>query len=373
MTNDYNVLVTSMNYNTDGTITVRGTRQGTKEAFTLICTAEQLCRSTLTPNNSTNQTSTSVPLFKLSDIPSAMREKGSHMAAYLNEKWLNDRSLEMNIAEKGRWATIRPSLILYKPDIFNHQWLKKFERYNNALDDIKTNITSDACKKLILKYFKRDGAFRSSKLKKLSYSSESNYKELKNINSRDNSELKKLQKFHENWQCQKLLIDDGINDQLHTFIKSGFKVDDLWATFGSFAIYAAIGNYRIIPQTGDYYMVYIESIICYAIDSYDFIITPDDYLGHWNKKDFDFNIILKNRINNLNTHRNPRGGDYIGSFNPNNLLYPIYNHHYQEYRKKYQKGKDMVVWTKPEIISMKDVKNKFKTFVVSKSDILSSL
>ena len=33
----------------------------------------------------------------------------------------------------------------------------------------------------------------------------------------------------------------------------------------------------------------------------------------------------------------------------------------------------MVVWTKPEIISMKDVKNNLKIFVISKSDILSSL
>lgn len=33
----------------------------------------------------------------------------------------------------------------------------------------------------------------------------------------------------------------------------------------------------------------------------------------------------------------------------------------------------MMVWTKPEVISMKDMSNEFKTFIVIKSDINSSL
>lgn len=373
MAEDYKVLVTNLSYHSDGTITVTGTKQGIKESFSLRCTAEQLCSSTLTPNNSTNQTTTSVPLFKLTDIPTVMRKKGWHMAAYLNEKWLNDESLEMNAAEKGRWAIVRPSLILYKPSIFNHQWLKNFKRYNDALDDIKTNITSKASRRLVLKYLKRDGAFKSSNLKGLSFSSESNYRDLKTINSGNVNELKKLQTFHENWQCQELPIDDGLNDQLDTYIRSGFKVDDLWSTFGSFAIYACIGDYKVIPQRNNYFMIYIESIVCYAIDSYEFITPPDDYLGHWSRDEFDFNLIFKKNINNLNSHRHSRTGEFRGSFNPNNLLYPVYNSHYQEYRKKYKKGRDMVVWTKPETISMEDMSNEFKTFIVTKSDINSSL
>lgn len=373
MENDYKVLVTNINYHTDRTITVTGTRQGTREEVKLTCTAEQLCSSTLKPKNSSNKTQTAKPLFKLTDIPSVIRAKGWHMAAYLNEKWLNDASLEMTVAEKGRWTIVRPSLILYKPNIFNHQWLKNFERYNDALDDIKTNIISEASKKLILKYLKRDGAFKLSNLKGLSYSSKSNYQDLKNISSVNDYELKKLQIFHENWQCQKLAIDDGWNDKLASFVSSGFKVDDLWSTFGSFAIYAAIGDYKIIPQKGGFYMIYIESLICYAIDSYDFITPPNDYLGHWSKNEFGFNIISKSKINRLSSNRSPRTGEYTDSFNPNNLLYPVYNHHYKQYRKNYKKGKDMVVWTKPEMISMADMSNEFKTFVVKKSDINSSL
>ncbi|MGP9513589.1 DUF6402 family protein, partial [Psychrobacter sp. AOP5-GZ1-6] len=323
------------------------------------------CSSTLKLNNSTSQTTTIVPLFKLTNIPAVMRSKGWHMAAYLNEKWLTDTSLEMTAAEKGDWSKIRPDLILYKPNVFNHKWLENFERYNDAIDEIKINITSKASKKLILKYLNRDGAFKSSNLKGLSYSSESNYRDLKNINSENDKELKKLQKFHENWQCQKQSIDDGVNDQLDTYIKNGFKIDDLWSTFGSFAIYAAIGDYKIIPQRNDYYMIYIESIICYAIDSYDFIEIPNDYLGHWNKDKFEFNILFKKDINNL---KSP-----AGTFNPINLLYPVYNSHYQEYRKKYKKGRDMVVWTKPKVISMENMSNEFKTFIVKKSDINSSL
>ena len=79
---------------------------------------------------------------------------------------------------------------------------KKFWKIYHALDDIKTNITSKASKKLILKYLKRDGTFKPLKFKRLFYSSENNYQDLKNINSTENNELNKLQKFHENWQCQ---------------------------------------------------------------------------------------------------------------------------------------------------------------------------
>ena len=362
MAADYKVLVTGLSYNANGTITVTGTKQGAREAFTLRCTAEQLCRSTLTPNNSTNQTSTSVPLFKLTDIPSVMRARGWHMAAYLNEKWLTSNSVVMTNTDKGNWGTSNPALNYYDPTIFNHTWLSNFARYNNAIEYLTHNTITNNSKDVILRYLFSNGAFSNSNFSntKVNLYSNSNYK---NINDGNSCQL-----LHRDWQIQLSRVDNGRFDKGWTYVTEG-GIDDLWATFGSFAVYSAIADYSVTALVGDWFQITIESIVCYIVDSYDYITPPDDYLGHWIKDEFDFNLILKDKVNNLDAHRNSRGGEYTGSFNPNNLLYPVYNHHYQEYRKIYNKGRDMTVWSRPHKVVISSMDEVYHTFKVNKSYI----
>ena len=362
MAADYKVLVTGIRYNADGTITVTGTKQNTREAFTLRCSAEQLCESTLIPNNSTNQTSTTTPLFKLSDIPSVMRSKGWYKAAYLNEKWLSGNSVTMTNSDKGSWGTSNQALNYYDPSVFNHTWLSNFSRYNSAIDFLIHNTITNNSKDVIIERLFRDGAFSNSNFSnaKQNIYSSSNFKNISNGNN--------CQFLHNNWQIQLKEIDTNILSQGATYIAER-GIDDLWATFGSFAVYSAIADYRVTALVDNWFQITIESIVCYIVDSYDFIKNPDDYLGHWSKDDFDFNLVLRDKIDNLNSHRNSRGGEYTGSFNPSNLLYPVYNHNYLAYRDKYIKGRDMTVWSRPHKIDISSMEESYNTFRVRKSYI----
>lgn len=362
MAEDYKVLVQNPNYHSDGTITVAVTKQGTKEAFTLRCTAEQLCSSTLTPNNSTNQTSTSVPLFKLTDIPTVMRSKGWDKAAYLNEKWLTGSSVVMSNSDKGKWWDSNVALNYYDPSVFNHTWLSNFARYNNAIDFLTNNTITNNTKNLILKYLHRDGAFSDSNFSntRVNLYSSSNYKEINDGSS--------FQLLHRDWQIQLSRIDSNLFNKGWTFITEG-GIDDLWATFGSFSVYSAIADYSVTALVDNWFQITVESIVCYIVDSYDYITPPDDYLGHWSKDEFDFNIVSKDEINNLNAHRSPQTGEFRELFNPSNLLYPVYNHHYQKYRERYNKGRDMAVWSRPHKINISNMNESYHTFRVNKSYI----
>ncbi|GAA0315829.1 DUF6402 family protein [Psychrobacter aestuarii] len=367
MSNSHEISLISFKKNLDGTIYLTGIEKNTKKKFTLKCTAEQLCQTTLTPNNKNNKKTINSNLFKLTDIPSVMRKKQWNKAAYLNEKWLNGVNLSMNPEEKGQWSEVRSSLILYEPKIFNHQWLKKFQRYRDGVNALGKTLTSAAASKQFELAIDKKNIIQSVSIGK-KYTYRSNYDELKKITKSSENNSRLLKKFHKKYQFQFYTIDKGIISQTNTYISNNYEIDDLWATFGSFAIYAAIGDYTIIPETNGYRVI-IDSFICYAIDSYDFIIkggNPDDYLGHWNKENFDFNVLIKDKENNINTHRHSRTGEYYSTFIPEKILYPVFNRHYQEYRKLYNKGQDMVVWTEITEITMRNMERKYREFFISK-------
>lgn len=355
-------------------INISGTKIDTGERVDIVCLPSQECTSILTKNNA-KKTQVITPLFKLTDIPNVMEKMGWYKAAYLNRKWLAGDSLELSIEHKTKVASTPNKFHLFEPEKFNHEWLKKFPRYTTALEEIQNNIITNATKKLILKYLIRDGAFKDNNYKTKSYfASKSNYKELSSIN--------KIKDFHDLWQIQLHRIDSGIAEKARTFLGNALEIDDLWAAFGSFTIYAGIGDYQIVLQNSGYYTIIIESIICYAVDSYDFIVTSksDDYLGHWNRNQFDFSYadFVINQIKPKST-ASVEGSSIVthsfgtsGTIDTSKISFPIYNRHYQSYRKKYGKGKDMIVWTQPIILKLDNLRNNFKSFTISKSMIPSS-
>lgn len=359
---NYKILVKDVRYNSNGTVSIEGVKLGTKQSINITCSAEQLCTSTLKPNNSTNKTSTQKTLFKLTDIPSAMRAKGWHNAAYLNEQWLNGENIEMTNADKGRWAESNKKLNYYNPSKFNHQWLSGFKRYKDGIEHLKNNVITTNSKPVIIESLNLNNAFSHSNLPKLKttvYGS-SNYKSIANGND--------CQVLHRDWQIQFKKINASNFSKGVTFVAE-LGIDDLWATFGSFAVYAAIGDYSITALSDELLQITIKSIVCYMVDSYDFMSVPDDYLGHWNKNDFEFNIVFKNSVNNLPNYANPRTGQVLTSVDPDDLLFPVFNHHYQQYRKKYNKGRDMTVWSKPHKINISHMEEGYHTFRVGKSEI----
>ncbi len=355
----------------NGSITVIGKTSDGKNA-TFTCDATDLCQYTLKPNNKDGKTIVITELFKLSDIPNVMRKKGWAKAAYLNQRWLNGKGLAMLPSEKGEWSTSNPKLDYYEPTMFNHEWLSQFDRYNDAIIKLCNNITTVNAQKKLFKYLKREEVFSSSNFKNdlTSYSANSDYRSIDNA--------KKIKSFHNNWQFQFQRINSTFNEQVGTYIKNRFELDDLWAAFGSFAIYAGVGDYKIVESADkNYFIVTLESIVCYAVDSYDFIVkTGNDYLGHWNKNDVHCHP-FNPKIRGLNYSYYHGASKPIGNFNPNNLTYPVFNSHYEAYRKKLAKGRDMVIWSKPHVLDLKKMVNNRKihaskiSFVINKNKLTS--
>lgn len=331
-------------------IKISGINNETKEKVDLECLPTQECTTVLTKENA-GKTKVETTFFKLTDIPSVMKKNGWEKAAYLNNKWLYGKPIEMKVKEKRDFVNARDELYLYKPNYFNHDWLVSFSRYKEALQDLEKNIISSGTKNIIVKYLNREKAFKNRIFK-----GESNYL---NINS-----VADLKELHRDWQFQRQPIDSSTIDKVNTYYDNGSKIDDLWATFGSFSVYAAIGQYTVVPEPEkSQYVVYIDSIVCYAIDSYDFIVTEDsdDYLGHWNKEKMDFykydylkSLLGSNedKVYGVNL-KTPQRGRTIGNFTANDLLFSVYNRHYKAYRNKKKHGRDMIVWTEPKLVNIR--------------------
>ncbi|STZ62727.1 Uncharacterised protein [Moraxella lacunata] len=351
--------------NKDGSINISG-KKSDGTIINIKCSAQDLCTATLKPNNKNSKISTTTNFFKLTDIPNVMESKGWVQAAFLQRKWFNDSNLEMTLSDKrGGWGNSNPKLDYYNPSRFNHEWLSKFPRYNQALNNLIANLLTEKSKKVIIK-----------SLKKLSFSpfnfEDSDTYEFSSSYYRG-ADIELLKSFHRDWQIQREAIDNSFPAKSATYISNSLNIDDLWAAFGAFNIYASIGDYSVsYIKSNDSYKINIKSIYCYAIDSYDFIIDGNkgkgDYLGHWNKNDMTFSLYDKDDIkNSMMTVVVDDTGTTEKYFIPEKLFFPIFNQHYQLYRKKHNKGKDMVIWTKPHLIKLESNKNSF--FQISKKEV----
>lgn len=353
--------------NKDGSLIVRGkTEQGT--TVNLQCDPTVLCTATLKANNAQNVTTTSINLFKLTDIPNVMELKGWKQAAFLQRKWFNESAVTMKNEEKGKWSTSNPKLDYYDPSRFNHEWLSKFSRYNISLVALKSKLLSKNAKKNIVKILALKRVLTPSTFtEQASYQGRSNYHSL--------TDTENLKKFHQDWQFQYQGIDNTLPRKLVTATGNlPNPIDNLWAAFGAFNIYAGIGDYKVIfSKSSQNYTIIIQSIICYAIDSYDFIIekssNKNDYLGHWNKNNvtFSFSLLDQNTIENTMMVVVDDTGTTEEYFIPEKLFYPIFNQHYQSYRQKHNKGRDMVIWTKPHTIKLEP--SSAYTFIVTQQEI----
>ena len=353
---DDKILVQKVIPKADGTIGIIGNKASTDEDFILTCNAHDWCVATLRAENN-QKLPKAIELFRLSDIPNVMKIKKWPYAAFINNKWLSEPAVEMTSEEKGKWEKSNPALDYYEPHMFNHEWLSKFERYRKALTALKENIINDNTKPIIIKKLQDSGILKKDMFfNRQTYELSSSYPTI--VKASD------MKEFHKNWQFQHVKIDSNITSQATTYMAKG--IDDLWATFGSCAVYAGIGDYRISKFYGiEQYEIEIKSIICYVVDSYDFIVTEkdDDYLGHWNKTSFDFHtpFSIRNQIYDK-AEKLPHKGLTQVKVNYEELLYPVFNHHYQAYRKKMGKGRDMVIWTKPYKIVLNEAEGYKTTF-----------
>lgn len=358
---DDKILVDRIETSANGQVTISGIKSSTKEKFMLVCSAYDYCGASLINENNLNKSNKFIDLFKLTDIPNTMIIKGWTNASFINKKWLSEPALEMTSEEKGDWGNSNPALDYYNPNLFNHEWLSKFASYNLGLINLRGHLVTPNAQTQIINKLRNTNVISTHNFSKNPVlQGKSNYLYINDASS--------IKKFHREWQFQREKINEMGPTLLYHYVKNG--IDDLWATFGACAIYAGIGDYTITKFYGsNLYEIKINSIICYVVDSYDFIVTEkeDDYLGHWSKTEFDFSTINKvgdksNQIHSqkgldLNTRIRPEQ-----SIHYEKLLYPAFNHHYQAYRKKTGKGRDMVIWSKPYKIDMGNTDENLYTF-----------
>ncbi|TQV62097.1 MAG: hypothetical protein FNT15_07940 [Sulfurovum sp.] len=224
------------------------------------------------------------------------------------------------------------------------QWLMTPNRMKIYLENLKQNLTTDSAIRNIVKILLRDGILTDSSFKQGVYSRYETPNDMRMWN------------YHRKFQFQFESIDQELDQTKFANIDN---MDDLWASFGGFSLYAGIKNIEIYAPTNDYCEITIPNFKCYGADSYEFS-GDNQYLGHWNKKGLrtksaDAGIAIFNQNgNNTNDPSFMHTLGYARFQDAYDVYFCVRNEHYNRYREKYGKGGEMIVWTQPNIIPIKN-------------------
>jgi hypothetical protein len=221
-------------------------------------------------------------------------------------------------------------------DLVTWSWLMGFPRVQQKFNElITTKLNSPAIKDAIISKIKKNGFLK-----------------IENFTSTPKSfstSTSDLTAFHSAWQIQRNQIDVSKSEKLSRYREG---IDDLTAACAGFTMYLAIKNFTLV-KNNDMARCTIDEIAVYTIDDFDF---NDDtqYLGHWNKD--DVHIIPAVQLASMS------GVEMQHPFQvkPGNLtlqgaFFSIFNHQYNQYRKKYNKGGDMFVFSPIKIIPIKNL------------------
>ena len=164
-------------------------------------------------------------------------------------------------------------------------------------------------------------------------------------------------KYHKKWQFQFQKVDTEYLDKA----QRGFlKIDDLWASFGGFSLFAALHSVRLWSNQQGFCSITLRDFYCYAADTYDFI-GDWQYLGHWKK-----NNVLVSKLeagvnevyHNRNNHPSSSNIKSISTSTTHDLgeMYEFYfcvrNEHYNRDRERHGNGGEMIIWTGPTAYSL---------------------
>ncbi|WP_158226594.1 DUF6402 family protein [Pseudomonas congelans] len=285
-----------------------------------------------------------VEVPKLSDVPGYMDSLGWKVSAALMRKWFSSSAREMTLDEKlGRTPPSKYPSALVDTTTVKLDWILSFERakavYQSALSSSlfgTYGFDIPEARDQLARRIKRAGLFTTRVEVFGDLSSPPIWQ-------------------HEHWQFRLFKIDTTQIDRGKIFLSG---LDDLFGALASFGLYlSAVGTVTPdteIVDTGSAcklvvktYQIEITHIAVYARDTYDFI--GAQYLGHWNKDGVEvvFNYILEEKIGTLNP------SDYQPSGDPPDMKLPVGNWSFNEYRKKHNKGGDMLIFSDLKTIRLK--------------------
>jgi len=234
------------------------------------------------PSTSTDAASASPPPFDMLDLPAAMQRMGFSRAARCARRWLEGRAYQQARGQR------------YPDDMVDTRtitldWILKFgevkKRYVHLLTAAEVhertpeNIFNDDARTLLIK-----------KLKKLVEQSGYYNGELDT-----SAHQVDMQSFHEKFHFQHISVNAYHAQGRTGLFRATEATNDLIATLGNFALYAAVGRARVSTQVNYEYgsrtlmklhaTAELTHVYVYARDSYSFNddenTQTSQYLGHW--------------------------------------------------------------------------------------------
>lgn len=281
---------------------------------------------------------------KLTDIPSYMDALGWKVSGALMRRWFAANAREMTLDEKlGKTPPSKYPSDLVDSTTVTLDWILSFERvkkiYQSAISSSlfgSYGFDIPEAKIQLAKRLKQAGLFTTKA---------EIFGDL----------LMPAIWQHEHWQFRFFRIDTAFIDRLKVKING---LDDLFGALGGFALYlSAFG--RVVPVTEvkrvgslakttvSKYEIEITHIAIYARDTYDFI--GNQYLGHWNKNGVEVVsfYVLEDKQGAL------KPNDYKPSGDPPDIKLPVGNWSFNDYRKKHDKGGDLLIFSDVKIVRLK--------------------
>ena len=280
------------------------------------------------PSAITASEASKVPPFDLQDVPKAMLKLGMPMAAKLQERWFagsanysNDADdLKNEINQDG--ASYAPTMV--DMTTVKMEWVLSFRRAKAAFDDlvqtrVRTLPALNALKEILSCHRSRHDIIGWNFAK-------SNFLE-----------------FHRGFQFQFVKVNATWGQRLSEFLTRAVTAqgvpDDLTGALGAFDLYAAVGHAYFEGSSSSRIAVVTE-IIVYVRDSYDFL--NDQYLGHWSSS----------HVAVVPAHQLAEGSGYFSDpvvegspYHKGDVMYPVTNKDYREWRKKHGRGGDFIIYT----------------------------
>ena len=267
-----------------------------------------------------------VPPFDIQEVPNAMRKVGMPMAAKLQERWFAGAA-NYSRTEKDLRDEIDQNGQRYVPAMVDRttitlDWVLSFSRAKQAFDElIKEQLqTRDALKAL--------GAILVP------------HRHLQDISTGSVASADLLE-FHQKFQFQRISVNASwgsrIAEHLDRSLRARGVPDDLTASLGAFNFYAAV---RYARFTDLHRYAEVEHVSVYVRDPYAF--TDEQYLGHWNAS----------HVAVVPAHA--AAGGWLNypvvqgsAYDKGNVLYPVTNKDYRDWRTQHGQGGDFIIYTEP--------------------------
>lgn len=337
------VFIDSVDFNASGDIRIDGRMyegEGKEPSKVYIVSyPEGTYRGILTPSGQSDRVKQDVELLRLSDLSKVMDKKGWKVAAALQREWFKRSALEMTAAEKSKRVEPRKSLDYINDGMLSYDWLMGHPRMNDYWRQLRDNLLSPNAKAAIIRKLKESGKLTEKVFQRGFGADFSSDRSLITKNRRE---------FHEKWQFQVIPVDIAVHQQAARYMAGS---DDLWAAFGGFSLYAALGDVTLYSPSKGWCAITLDNFVCYAIDTYEFI-GDNQYLGHWNKNDIKVvpAAVVNDSTNNVSPPVIRKSSAELKKLYE--LYFCVRNEHFNQYRKMFGKGGDMLVWTKPALYKL---------------------